>query len=77
MPTIHTIDLRGTICPMNYVKTKLKLEELEPGEWLEVILDEGEPMRNVPRSVKDDGHKILSVAHMDGYYKLIIEKVEG
>ncbi len=75
MPTLYTIDLRGTICPMNYVKTKLKLEELQPGEWLEVILDEGEPMRNVPRSVKDDGHKIVSVTHMDGYYKLVIEKV--
>lgn len=55
------LDLRGVLCPINYVRTKLRLEELEQGQVLEVILDDGEPMRNVPRSVKQDGHRISKV----------------
>ena len=70
----HTLDLRGTICPMNFVKTKLKLEELSPGERLVVILDEGEGMRNVPRSVTDEGHKIVETTKVDNHFRLIIEK---
>ncbi len=75
MATTHTIDIRGTICPMNYVKTKLKLEGLEPGEWLEVILDDGDPISNVSRTIKDDGHKILEMMKVDSYYRILIEKV--
>ncbi|MEK6713072.1 MAG: sulfurtransferase TusA family protein, partial [Nitrospirota bacterium] len=56
-----TLDLKGVLCPINFVKTKLKLEEMEVGQVLEVILDDGEPMRNVPRSVKAEGHKIIGV----------------
>jgi len=52
-------DLRGVACPMNYVKTKLKLEMMDAGEKLEVWLDAGEPIKNVPMSLKNDGHKLL------------------
>ena len=52
-------DLRGVACPMNYVKTKLKLEMMDAGEKLEVWLDAGEPIKNVPMSFKNDGHKVL------------------
>ncbi len=71
----HTLDLRGTICPMNFVKTKLKLEELSPGERLVVILDDGEPMKNVPRSVSEEGHRIVETARFDNQFRLVIEKV--
>lgn len=71
----YTLDLRGTICPMNFVKTKLKLEELNRGERLTVILDDGEPIKNVPRSVREDGHLILDMVKVDNYYRLLIEKV--
>lgn len=64
--TAGRLDLRGTPCPMNFVKTKLALEEMGPGEVLEVILDEGEPMRNVPRAVKEEGHRIVRVEPLDG-----------
>ena len=72
------LDLRGVLCPINFVKTKLKLEEMEVGEILEIILDDGEPMRNVPRSVKEEGHRIIKVNKLqDGkYYKLLIKKKE-
>lgn len=68
------INLRGEICPYNFVKTKLKLEEMQSGQILEVILDEGEPIRNVPRSVKEEGHRILQVARIGGSFRLIVEK---
>ncbi len=69
------IDLKGVACPMNFVKTKLRLEEMDAGKVLEVFIDEGEPERNVPRSVRDEGHKLLSVEKIDGYVRLLIEKV--
>ena len=53
------LDLRGVICPYNFVKTKLKLDTMQSGEILAVILDDGEPIRNVPQSVENEGHTIL------------------
>ncbi|MBI4334543.1 MAG: sulfurtransferase TusA family protein [Chloroflexi bacterium] len=71
----NCLDLRGVLCPMNWVKTKLILEEKEEGEVLEVIVDEGEPMRNVPRSAKQEGHKIVKVEELEDHaYKLTIRR---
>ncbi|HLG22251.1 MAG TPA: sulfurtransferase TusA family protein [Candidatus Manganitrophaceae bacterium] len=72
---IH-LDLSGVACPMNFVKTKLQLEEMDAGQWLEVVIDDGEPIRNVPRSVQAEGHKLLKTEKTsEGRYKLVIEKV--
>lgn len=70
------LDLRGVLCPMNFVRIKLQLEEMEQGKLLEVILDDGEPMRNVPRSLKEEGHQIIRVEKLESgkYYKLWIKK---
>jgi tRNA 2-thiouridine synthesizing protein A len=69
------LDLRGVLCPINFVKTKLKLDEMESGRNLEVWLDQGDPIANVPRSVKDEGHQILKVDKLeDGYYRMVIRK---
>ncbi|OPY88430.1 MAG: hypothetical protein A4E73_03391 [Syntrophaceae bacterium PtaU1.Bin231] len=71
------IDLRGVICPMNFVKTKLALEELAQGERLEVILDEGDPMLNVPRSLTAEGHRIVRVEPFDEtseQFRVVVEK---
>lgn len=70
----ESIDLRGVSCPLNYVKTKLKLEEMEVGQVLEVLLDDGESIVNVPRSVKEDGHKILEIETIEGYFKVLVRK---
>ncbi len=59
---------------MNFVKTKLALEDLASGERMEVILDEGEPMLNVPRSLKDEGHRIIKVEPIGETFRLIVEK---
>jgi len=68
--------LRGVKCPLNYVRTKLALEEMEPGQVLQILLDDGEPIVNVPRSAKEDGHKILEVKKLEeGGYSCLILKV--
>lgn len=68
------LDLRGVICPYNFVKTKLKLETMGAGQVLAVILDDGEPIRNVPRSVSDEGHVVLRQESFDQAYRVIIKK---
>ncbi|MCH7649885.1 MAG: sulfurtransferase TusA family protein [Nitrospinae bacterium] len=70
----QSIDLLGVKCPFNYVKTKLKLETMQSGQTLEVLLDDGEPAINVPRSVQNDGHKLLSHVEENGHHKIVIEK---
>lgn len=73
-------DLRGVACPLNYVKTKLKLEMMDAGEQLEVWLDAGEPIKNVPMSLKNDGHKVLLQEVLEPaalHYRVLVEKVEG
>jgi TusA-related sulfurtransferase len=68
------LDLRGVICPYNFVKTKLKLETMRGGQILAVILDDGDPIRNVPRSVQDDGHQVLSQEPHEQAHRVIIQK---
>ena len=68
------LDLRGVLCPINFVKTKLKLDAMEPGEILEVSLDSGEPIQNIPKSIKEEVHKILEVTREEGFFRLKIQK---
>lgn len=68
------LDLRGVICPYNFVKTKLKLESLQPGEVLAVILDHGEPIRNVPQSIRNEGHTIMAEEPFEGAVRVWIKK---
>jgi len=67
-------DLRGVACPMNFVKTKLELSFIRSGEILEIYLDDGEPIQNVPGSLRDEGHQILSIEKIDNYYSVLIKK---
>ena len=57
----ETIDITGEVCPMTFVRTKLKLERMQPGEVLSVRLRGEEPLRNVPRAARDEGHIILRI----------------
>ena len=77
---VAVLDLRGVVCPLNYVKTKLKLEMMDDGECLEVWLDAGDPIKNVPISLRNDGHKVLAedLLEADGqHFKVLVEKVEA
>ena len=74
---MQVIDLRGVSCPTNFVKAKQALEEIETGETARILLDDGEPVKNVPRSLKAEGHKLLGLKQADeGHYALDLEKVE-
>lgn len=69
------IDITDVVCPITFVKVKMALEDLEDGQSLLVHLNEGEPIQNVPRSLKDEGHKVLHVSQYDdGTYDLIVKK---
>lgn len=73
---VETLKLQGVKCPFNYVKTKLYLEEMELGEVLEAIVDEGEPSEHVPKSLKEDGQKILDQFKDDeGFIHIVVEKI--
>lgn len=52
------LDLRGVPCPMNWVRARLQLDTMAPGQRLELQLDEGEPIDSVPRSAAEDGHDV-------------------
>lgn len=71
------LDLRGVICPYNFVKTKLKLETMKHGDVLSVLLDDGDPIRNVPRSVENEGHTVLSQERVDRAYRVLIRREES
>lgn len=73
---MQTIDLRGVTCPTNFVKAKLALEDVETGTTIQILLDDGEPVKNVPRSLKADGHKLIGLQEVDGHYLLTLEKGE-
>jgi TusA-related sulfurtransferase len=74
---MQVIDLRGVSCPTNFVKAKLALEDMEAGDSARILLDDGEPVKNVPRSLKADGHKLIGLKQTDeGHYILELEKVE-
>jgi tRNA 2-thiouridine synthesizing protein A len=57
----QAIDITGEVCPMTFVRTKLRLERMRPGEILSVRLRGEEPLRNVPKAARDEGHSILGI----------------
>lgn len=70
-----SLDITDVVCPITFVKVKMALEELENGQILDVHLNEGEPIQNVPRSLKDEGHKVLSVQKNDDEtYNILVQK---
>ncbi len=74
---MEELDLRGVICPYNFVKTKLKLDTLGAGIFLTVLLDDGDPIRNVPQSIMNEGHQVLSKEKVGNYYRIIIQKEDS
>lgn len=70
------IDITSDRCPMTFVKTKLKIEKMKSGQILEVLLNEGEPLKNVPLSAQELGHQILEISAQNDNqtYKILIQK---
>jgi TusA-related sulfurtransferase len=60
---------------MTFVKTKIELSKLQPGDILEVLLSEGEPLDNVPRNAKEQGYNVVAIEHVEGStHKVVIER---
>jgi len=71
----ETVDITDVVCPVTFVKAKVALEELDEGQVLAIRMNDGEPVQNVPRSVKEEGHQILKLTdNGDGTYNLIVRK---
>lgn len=69
------VDITDVVCPVTFVKAKVALEELDDGQILKVHMNDGEPVQNVPRSIKDEGHQILKLSdNGDGTYELFVKK---
>lgn len=70
------VDITDKVCPMTFVKAKVAMDELEDGEVLAIRMNDGEPVQNVPRSMKEEGHQILKLQdNEDGTYTLYVRKV--
>ena len=78
--TDYYLDITDQICPMTFVKAKLLIEKMEPGQTAEIRLKGHEPLNNVPRSVREFGHDVISLEPEsdntpdDGLHRLIIRK---
>jgi tRNA 2-thiouridine synthesizing protein A len=74
-PAGERLDITGEVCPMTFVRTKLKLERMHPGAVLELRLNGGEPLVNVPRAAREHGYVVLEqAANDDGTHRLLIGK---
>ena len=72
------LDITREVCQMTYVRTKLRLEALAPGAVLQVLLRGEEPLRNVPRSAREEGHEVLSLEALPGgVHRLLLRKQAG
>ncbi len=71
---VRQVDLTAVVCPMTFVRAKLHLEQLAPGEAIEFVLQEGDHMGNVPRSIKEEGHVIEGVRRESGRVYLLVRK---
>ena len=70
-----TVDITDVVCPVTFVKVKVAPEELDEGQILSIRMNDGEPVQNVPRSIKEEGHQILKLDdNEDGTYTLYVKK---
>ena len=69
------IDLRGTPCPLNFIRSKLALEKIDSGAWLQVDLDAGEPEQLVASGLREAGHQVLLHPLEPGAVRLLIQRL--
>ena len=70
----ETLDLSGVPCPQNAARALLRIGGLEPGAVLAVLLDDGEPIRNVPPALEAEGHQELSRAREKKGWRLLLRR---
>ena len=70
------LDITNVVCPITFVKVKVALDELEEGQIISICMNEGESAKNIPRSIKIEGHQLLKLTNNgDETYTLIVKKV--
>ena len=75
LPTpAYSIDVRGTRCPLTFVHVKVGLDAIRVGQVLEVFLADGEQIQDVPRSLKEEGHRVLQVRREGDRFRLLVRK---
>lgn len=72
----ESLDLRGVVCPGNAVRAKLILAGLPAGSLLQIALDEGYPIQNVPQTLVAEGYFIKNREKKDDYWILSVLKKE-
>jgi len=70
----ETMDLSGVPCPANAARALMRLEGMDPGSTLEIIIDDGEPVNNLPPALEQEGHVILSKLRDGGKWKVTARK---
>ncbi len=70
----HILDVTKEHCPMTFVKVKIRLATMNLGERLEVIMEGGEPLANIPRSAAEQGHRVIETTERNGHFHVVIEK---
>jgi TusA-related sulfurtransferase len=69
------VDITDVVCPITFVKVKVAIEDVQDGQILSVKMNEGEPVQNVPRSLKEEGHRVIEIEdNKDGTFTILIEK---
>ena len=72
---VNELNLKGEVCPMTFVKTKLAIEKLNSGEKLKVIFNSSEAKINVPKSLKELNYKVITINDVDeNNFYIIVEK---
>ncbi len=74
-PPTAQLDLRGTPCPLNFIRSKLALEKIDPGAWLQVDLDTGEPEQLVASGLREAGHRVELEPLDSGAVRLLIQRL--
>lgn len=71
---VEQLNLYGVKCPLNWAKAKVRLEYLERGDILEVLIDDPKGRRDIPRAAEAEGYVIVSIDEADGRWRIAIEK---
>ena len=72
-----SLDISTEVCPLTFVRTKLLIERMSVGQTAEILLKGAEPLANVPRAVRANGHTVLRLDSLDeasGLHRLFIRK---
>ncbi len=74
MHPIRSVDTRGLRCPVNWAKAKSVLENVAPGDQIEVLVDDPRSERDLPAAAEAEGYAVLSVEALPTHLRIVIEK---